>query len=109
VLKLQADFVHGYRLGAAVFYVSTTNFEGKHREVTAAERDGWNQYWQSRDREFEEFLQRDPLLCDFSNKFFYVWNNNHTSRKQCPNQQKMSKINVSKLTIIDYYLLIRTV
>jgi hypothetical protein len=77
VLKLQADFVHGYRLGAAVFYVSTTNFEGKHREVTAAERDGWNQYWQSRDREFEEFLQRDPLLYDFSNKFFYVWDCNH--------------------------------
>ena len=32
--KMKADFVYGYRLGAAVFYVSTTNFSGIERIIT---------------------------------------------------------------------------
>ncbi|KAG0597119.1 hypothetical protein M758_UG312600 [Ceratodon purpureus] len=29
IIKMQAEFVHGYRDGSAAFYVSTTNFEGQ--------------------------------------------------------------------------------
>ena len=35
--KMKADFVHGYRPGAAVFYVSTTDFSGIERTVTNAD------------------------------------------------------------------------
>ena len=36
--KMKADFIHGYRPGAIVFYVSTTNFMDTERLVTADER-----------------------------------------------------------------------
>ena len=32
--KMKVDFVHGYHPGAAVFYVSTTDFGGEERFVT---------------------------------------------------------------------------
>ena len=44
--KLKADFVHGYRPRAAVFYMSTTNFQGSEREVMQEERDSWDRHWQ---------------------------------------------------------------
>ena len=44
--KLKADFVHGYRLGAAVFYVSIMNFVGSEREVLSEDRALWDRHWQ---------------------------------------------------------------
>jgi hypothetical protein len=77
IMKLQTDFVHGYRAGAAVFYVSLTDEHGKGSEVTAVERAQWDQHWQQRDREFEMSLTSYPDLKSFSNKYFYVWDGNH--------------------------------
>ncbi|KAG0631975.1 hypothetical protein M758_1G295400 [Ceratodon purpureus] len=77
VAKMQAEFSHGYRDGASVFYVSTTNFQGHEKYVTEAERAKWSAHWRTRDQEFEEFLSRDPELAELSNKFFYVWDGNH--------------------------------
>ena len=77
VAKMQAEFSHGYRDGASVFYVSTTNFQGQEKVVTEAERAKWSAHWRTRDQEFEEFLSRDPELAQLSNKFFYVWDGNH--------------------------------
>ena len=42
--KMKADFVHGYRPGAAVFYVYTTNFGGKERFVTDADCLSWDMH-----------------------------------------------------------------
>ena len=75
--KLKADFVHGYCPGAAVFHVSITNFMGSEWKVLSEDRALWDRHWQRRDREFEAFLQVDPDLRFFSNKFFFVWDGNH--------------------------------
>ena len=40
--KMKADFIHGYRPGAAVFYVSTTEFTGEERVVTDSDRQSWD-------------------------------------------------------------------
>ena len=40
--KMKADFIHGYRPGAAVFYVSTMNIQGNSRDVTDDDRLLWN-------------------------------------------------------------------
>ena len=42
--KMKADFIHGYRPGAAIFYVSTTDFGGLERVVTDADRQSWDDY-----------------------------------------------------------------
>ena len=47
--KKKADFVYGYRPGAAVFYVSTTDFADNERGVTNADRIAWDTQWQKRD------------------------------------------------------------
>ena len=75
--KMKADFIHGYRPGAAVFYVSTSNFTDTERLVTADERAAWGPHWCQKDREFEEFLLGDLELRSLSNKYFFVWDGNH--------------------------------
>jgi hypothetical protein len=77
VKKLQADFIHGYRSGAAVFYVSLTNEYGEHIEVTEKERALWDDHWKTRNEEFEDYLLSDPELSFLSNKMFWVWDGNH--------------------------------
>jgi hypothetical protein len=72
IQKLQADFVYGYRVGAAVFYVSLTNEKGEGRMVIDEDQATWNVYWNTRDREFEAFLQSDDDLKFISNRMFFV-------------------------------------
>ena len=69
--KMKADFIHMYRPGAAVFYVSTTNIQGNLRDVTDDDCLSWNCHWR-KDMEFKQFLQSDPELQFLSNKMFYV-------------------------------------
>jgi hypothetical protein len=72
IMKLQADFIHGYRVGATVFYVSLTDEHGQGQDVTATDCLEWNDHWRSQDAEFEKFLQSDIELKALSNKFFFV-------------------------------------
>ena len=75
--KMKADFIHGYRPEAAVFYVSTTNIQGTERTVSDEDRRSWNAHWRRKNLEFEEFLSADPELHFPSNKMFYVYDGNH--------------------------------
>ena len=75
--KMKVGFVHGYRPGATVFYVSTTDFGGEEPLVTDADRLSWDMHWQRRDDEFESFLSLHSELHELSNKFFFIWDGNH--------------------------------
>lgn len=77
IKKLQNDFVHGYREGAQVFYVSTTNNLGKEAEVTPELRQSWSEQWQRANIEFEEDLCRTLTGPNFKGKMFFVWDGNH--------------------------------
>ena len=77
IAKLQANFVHGYRAEAAVFYVSTCNVEGLSANVKDEDRLGWDEHWQAKDEAFERQIQKDPVLKKLSNKYFFVWDGNH--------------------------------
>ena len=46
--KLEQEFVHGYRDGASVFYVSITDEDGKSREVTSEDKEKWGPLWKSK-------------------------------------------------------------
>ena len=75
--KMKADFIHEYRPGAAVFYVSTTDFGGLERVVTDSDRQSWDRLWRRRNEEFEYFLGLHSKLESLSNKFFFIWDDNH--------------------------------
>jgi len=43
--KLEQKFVHGYREGTVVFYVSLTNEDGRTQEITAKDKEAWGPLW----------------------------------------------------------------
>ena len=49
IAKLQADFVHRYQVGAAMFYVSTSNVEGLSIIVKEDDRLRWDKHWRAKD------------------------------------------------------------
>jgi hypothetical protein len=75
--KLEQEFVHGYREGASVFYVSATNEDGKTQEVLEADKASWGPIWNSKNDVFNTFLLSDPHLAQFANLFFFVCDGNH--------------------------------
>lgn len=77
VMKMEADFVMGYRDGDRVFYVSTTNENGVSQSIDDSILASWNDHWQERNNEFERFLESDSDFEELRGKMFYVWDGNH--------------------------------
>jgi len=77
VKRLEADFVHGYRDGDRVFYVSLANDSGIEKVVTAADEDAWGPLWQLEHENFEDKVKGDSTLDLLSGHMFYVWDGNH--------------------------------
>ena len=75
--KLEQEFVHGYREGAAVFYVSKTNEDGKTQEVTAADKAAWGPLWDEENEKFNNYLAAVPELESLTNLMFFVCDGNH--------------------------------
>ena len=75
--KLEQEFVHGYREGASVFYVTTTNEEGRTQEVTEADKASWGPIWDAKNDVFNLFLLSDPHLAGLTNLMFFVCDGNH--------------------------------
>jgi hypothetical protein len=75
--KLEQEFVHGYREGASVFYVTTTNEDGKTMEVIEADKASWGPIWNAKNAVFNSFLLSNPDLAGFTNLFFFVCDGNH--------------------------------
>ena len=75
--KLEQEFVHGYRDGASVFYVSLTDEEGRTHEVSEADKASWGPIWSSKNDEFDSFLRSIPELASFENLMFFVCDGNH--------------------------------
>lgn len=77
VCKLANEFVKGYREGDRVLYVSPYGKNGKQRLVNDDDAVWNNPHWKSANERFEESLVADPDLCQFSGKYFYVYEGNH--------------------------------
>jgi hypothetical protein len=75
--KLEQEFVHGYRDGAAVFYVTLTDEHGSTQEVTSAVKDNWGSIWNEQNEEFNRYLLSVPELSHMENLMFFVCDGNH--------------------------------
>ena len=75
--KLEQEFVHGYREGASVFYVTITDEEGRTHEVTESDMASWGPIWRAKNDEFNSFLLSNPDLANFKNLMFFVCDGNH--------------------------------
>ena len=75
--KLEQEFVHGYRDGASVFYVSLTDEEGRTHQVSEADKASWGPIWNSKNDVFNSFLRSVPELANFEKLMFFVCDGNH--------------------------------
>jgi hypothetical protein len=75
--KLEQEFVHSYRDGAAVFYVTLTDKHGSIQEVTSAVKENWGSIWNEKNEEFNRYLLSVPELSHMENLMFFVCDGNH--------------------------------
>ena len=62
IKRLKAEFAHGYRAGASVFYVSICNERGEERSVTLEDMMSWNEHWRNENSLFGSWLLKSPYL-----------------------------------------------
>ena len=77
VFKLEQGFIHGYRAGSAVFYISVVNNQIKTKDVTFELINFWNIHSKNANAKFDEFLKKDNIHNKFVDKIFWIWDGNH--------------------------------
>jgi hypothetical protein len=103
--KLEQEFVHGYREGASVFYVTVTNEEGKSHEVTEADKASWDPIWRAKNEDFNSFLLSVPELSGFTNLMFFVCDGNHRRQAWLNHIERLHKTDDSWHFLVDSILL----
>ena len=103
--KLEQEFVHGYREGASVFYVTATNEEGKTQEVNEAYKASWGPLWNAKNDVFNAFLLSDPHLARFTNSMFFVCDGNHRRQAWLNHIDRLHKNEDSWHYLVDSILL----
>ena len=103
--KLEQEFVHGYREGASVFYVTITDEEGKTHEITEADRASWGPIWSAKNEEFNTFLLSVPELACFQNLMFFVCDGNHRRQAWLNHIERLHKTDVAWHFLVDSILL----
>jgi hypothetical protein len=77
VKRLEAEFFHGYRPSATVFYVSLCDENCKERTVTAQDQQHWGLHWTVVNEEFEVKLAANLDLSKLSRRMFFICEGNH--------------------------------
>jgi hypothetical protein len=103
--KLEQEFVHGYREGASVFYVTTTNEEGNSQEVTEADKASWGPIWDAKNDIFNSYLLSDPALAPFTNLMFFVCDGNHRRQAWLNHIERLHRTDEDWHYLVDSILL----
>ena len=103
--KLEQEFVHGYREGASVFYVTITDEEGRTHEVTEAVKASWGPIWNAKNEAFNVFLLSVPELATFKDLMFFVCDGNHRRQAWLNHIERLHKTEESWHILVDSILL----
>ena len=103
--KLEQEFVHGYREGSSVFYVTLTDEEGKTQEVSEADKASWGPIWSSKNEEFNSYLQSVPELAGFKDLMFFVCDGNHRRQAWLNHIERLHKTDDAWHYMVDSILL----
>jgi hypothetical protein len=77
VVRLQNEFIMGYREGDRVMYVLPYNNLGEVLHVSDDIRTSWSPLWQEASDVLDSMLQDDSDLSYLVGKMFFVWEGNH--------------------------------
>ena len=103
--KLEQEFVHGYREGSSVFYVTLTDEEGQTREVSEADKLSWGPIWSAKNEDFNSFLLSIPELASFKDLMFFVCDGNHRRQAWLNHIQRLHKTDEAWHYSVDSILL----
>jgi hypothetical protein len=103
--KLEQEFVHGYREGASVFYVTLTNEEEKTQEVTESDKASWDPIWRAKNEDFNSFLLSVPELTGFTNLMFFVCDGNHRRQAWLNHIERLHKTDEAWHFLVESILL----
>ena len=103
--KLEEEFAHGYREGASVFYVTTTDEGGKTKEVSEADKARWGPIWNEKNEKFNTFLLSVPELAGLTNVMFFVCDGNHRCQAWFNHIERLHKHDESWHYLVDSILL----
>jgi hypothetical protein len=74
---LEAEFSHGYRHWASVFYVTLCNEHGEERSVSEAEMRNWDPLWIEANKHFDDQLRANKYLQHLQGRMFFICDGNH--------------------------------
>jgi hypothetical protein len=77
IKRLEAEFAHGYRHGASVFYVTLCNERGEERAITDADLKSWDPLWIEAHNHFESQLRSNKHLQHLQGRMFFICDGNH--------------------------------
>ena len=77
ITKLEQEFAGGYRDGAAVFYISTTNEAGQSEEFSEEDMSMWDPIWREKNEAFTRYLDSHCELSFLKNLKFFICDGNH--------------------------------
>ena len=77
ITKLEQEFAGGYRDGAVVFYISTTNEERQSEEFTDKDMSKWDPIWREKNEAFTHYLESRRELKFLKNLKFFIYDGNH--------------------------------
>ena len=103
--KLEQEFVHGYREGSSVFYVTLTDEEGQTREVSEADKLSWGPIWSAKNEDFNSFLLSIAELASFKDLMFFVCDGNHRRQAWLNHIQRLHKTDEAWHYSVDSILL----
>ena len=103
--KLEQEFVHGYREGASVFYVTTTNKDGKTHEMSEVDKTSWGPIWLAKNDVFNTFLLSDPHLASMTNLMFFVCDGNYRRQAWLNHIDRFHRTDASWHYLVDSILL----
>jgi hypothetical protein len=102
--KHEQEFVYGYKEGASVFYVTTTNEDGKTQEVLEADKAAWGPIWNAKNDVFNTVLLSDPNLAHLTNIMFFVCDGNHRRQTWLNHIDKLHRNEDSWYYLVDSIL-----
>ena len=103
--KLEEEFVHGYREGSSISYVTLTDEEWNMHEVTEAEKTSWDTIWKAKNEEFNAYLESIPELASFKDLIFFVCDGNHRLQAWLNHIQRLHKTEEDWHYLVDSILL----
>ena len=77
IKRLEAEFAHGYRHGASVFYVTLCNERGEEKFVTDEVKKSWDPLWIQVNNHFESQLKANKHLQHLQGRMFFICDGNH--------------------------------